>query len=180
VALALAPFHSVRFVQFQFGTITAQDGTVKLAVSAIPANTAKPRQRTDVQERLASRTLAILRDAQSAEIGNRIKQARKLAGLSQHELGHRVGGFGARAVAYWESGEHDPRPHVKAIVDVVNAEKKLGLTVSDLLYGPKEQVASADLVERMERLTADIASLSRRIDELEGGEDGGGAVAEPF
>lgn len=47
-------------------------------------------------------------DAASSSIGERIRQARKAAGLNQADLASRIG-VTQPAVANWESGVHDPR-----------------------------------------------------------------------
>lgn len=51
---------------------------------------------------------SLLHVAQPLSIGERIRQARKQAGLNQSELASRVG-VSQPAVANWESGVHDPR-----------------------------------------------------------------------
>ncbi|MBY0421599.1 MAG: helix-turn-helix domain-containing protein [Parvularculaceae bacterium] len=58
--------------------------------------------------------------APAATIGDRIRQARKRAGLNQSELAERLG-VTQPAVANWESGVHDPRRVVLAkLADALN------------------------------------------------------------
>lgn len=72
--------------------------------------------------------------------GNRLKQARLMAGHTQESLGE-VLGTDARRIWQWETGKHSPKSDI--LPDIANA---LGVT-SDFLLGMDDNIAilSSDL-----------------------------------
>jgi len=57
-----------------------------------------------------------------ADLGERIRQARERAGLTQLELAHRVGLYSAPAVCHWEKGENRLSAYQLAMLDRIFEE----------------------------------------------------------
>lgn len=62
-----------------------------------------------------------------------LRAARERAGLTQHELAHRIGVVGGERVSMWERGDARPRsPHLLHAL-----AREIGLSASDLLVEPE-------------------------------------------
>jgi len=94
------------------------------------------------------------------DLGDRIRQARQEAGLTQDQLADLVG-VGMRQIQYYESGESDP---YRKLIQISEAT---GKTVEWLLRG--DAVTPPELDERLERLEGMLAEVLRRLDAPEEG-----------
>jgi transcriptional regulator with XRE-family HTH domain len=91
-------------------------------------------------------------------IGDRIKQARVEAGLTQDELGDFVG-VGMRQIQYYESGESDPYRKLRQIAEAT------GKPISWLLRG-EDQPDEDEIVERLLVVEALLRDVLRRLPEV--------------
>jgi transcriptional regulator with XRE-family HTH domain len=90
-----------------------------------------------------------------AAVGERIKQARQEAGLTQDDLAELVG-VGMRQIQYYEAGDSDPYRKINKIAEVTNQ------SVGWLLHG--DPVTGSDVADQ--GIPPDLESLLLR---LEGG-----------
>ena len=68
-----------------------------------------------------------------AGFGERLKQARENAGLTQEELAERLG-LSEQSIYYWEAGQHFPRPkHLRELIALLR-------TPADWLLGEERRV----------------------------------------
>lgn len=125
--------------------------------------------------RVELRTIALLNDVRNVEVGKRIRSAREWAGMTQLQLATKIG-VTPEAVRAWERGSTPANTNrLKAIAKATRVPGGW-----EFLYrGTEKPPVSADIVDRMERLTVEVDRLNKRIDELEG-RNGGGAIADPF
>jgi transcriptional regulator with XRE-family HTH domain len=98
-------------------------------------------------------------------IGDRIKQARVEAGLTQDELGDFVG-VGMRQIQYYESGESDPYRKLRQIAEAT------GKPISWLLRG-EDQPDEDEIVERLLVVEALLRDVLRRLPEVPGEPEAG-------
>jgi transcriptional regulator with XRE-family HTH domain len=103
-----------------------------------------------------------------AAVGERIKQARQEAGLTQDELADLVG-IGMRQIQYYEAGESDPYRRINKIAEVTNT------TAGWLLHGevPVSEPAADELAARLlaveegqERMEGLLRELLRRLSDV--------------
>lgn len=105
------------------------------------------------------RTLLLLNVFAPEEIGARIAQARKEAGLTQDELAD-ILSVVTRTVQNYEAGATKPYTHLRAIADTT------GRSVEWLLHGePDELVTGAELAALRKDL-AEVRAAVARIEEL--------------
>jgi transcriptional regulator with XRE-family HTH domain len=103
-------------------------------------------------------------------VGERIKQARVEAGLTQDELADLVG-VGMRQIQYYEAGESDPYRRIDKIAEVTNTTAGWllhGDAISDLLGGDEVASRLGALEERQERVEELLRELLRRLPDGQG------------
>lgn len=93
----------------------------------------------------------------AAEIGRRIAQYRKAAGLTQEQLGE-LSGHHKQSISDWERGERTP--YVDSLASIASA---LGVSMDTLVYGtvPEEHTTSI-----LEQKTEDIVAYLRLAERL--------------
>lgn len=107
-------------------------------------------------------------------IGKRIMALRKAKGLTQRELGLRVGGYTRQAVGLWENDKREPDYET-----LTKIAKELGTTVSFLLLGHEDKtrlqilreragLSRQELAEKAEVPVQLIAQVEEREATLEG------------
>jgi transcriptional regulator with XRE-family HTH domain len=100
------------------------------------------------------------------EIRARIKQAREMAGVSQHDMADLMG-VANRALQNWEADQakaaNVPWEHLNDIADVT------GTTVRWLLHGDEPELYDGELTERLkttaaalEKVEAQLATIAKR------------------
>lgn len=95
-------------------------------------------------------------------LGERIKQARQEAGLTQDQLADLVG-VGMRQIQYYESGESDPYRKLRQIAEAT------GKPIDWLLRGDEDDATpQGELEERLDRLEGMLSEVLRRLDSAEG------------
>ena len=92
-----------------------------------------------------------------AAVGERIKQARQQAGLTQDELADLVG-VGMRQIQYYEAGDSDPYRKIQKIAEV------LGVEVGSLLHG--DGSASRPDGDRVAAQLEALEEAQERVEEL--------------
>jgi transcriptional regulator with XRE-family HTH domain len=91
----------------------------------------------------------------SVGIGERIKQARLEAGLTQDQLADLIG-VGMRQVQYYEAGDSDPYRKLRQIAEAT------GKPMEWLLRG-EAATQPEDLAERLGRLEEKLDEIARRL-----------------
>lgn len=92
-----------------------------------------------------------------AGVGDRIRQARMEAGLTQDELADLVG-IGMRQIQYYESGESDPYRKLRSIAEAT------GKSIAWLLRGEaKGEAADEEILERLEAVESLLQDVLRRL-----------------
>lgn len=94
-----------------------------------------------------------------AAVGERIKQARQEAGLTQDELADLVG-VGMRQIQYYEAGESDPYRKINKIAEVTNAN------AGWLLHGPTGEPAGDEIAARLQAVEEGQERAERLLREL--------------
>lgn len=94
-----------------------------------------------------------------AEIGRRIKEAREAAGMSQEELGEKIGDYSASAISYFESGNRKIK-----IEDLEKISHLLGKPVDYFLAGDRYAEKPTQL-ERGLALTHLILEMVKKLEE---------------
>jgi len=90
-------------------------------------------------------------------VGDRIRQARMEAGLTQDQLADLIE-VGMRQVQYYEAGESDPYRKLARIADVT------GKPLEWLLRGD-EVMPPGEVAERLDRLEEMLAEVLRRLED---------------
>ena len=96
-----------------------------------------------------------------ADVGERIAQARKEAGLTQDELSDLIG-VGMRQIQYYEAGESNPYRTLRRIAEAT------GQSVGWLLHGDPatELAAGEDVAAALQGIELRLAALEEKIDGL--------------
>jgi transcriptional regulator with XRE-family HTH domain len=125
--------------------------------------------RTKVRVRLESRTIALLNDGRNVEVGKRIREARRYAGLSQAALARQLG-VTEKAMQNWEYGmTQASRPRLEAIAKATKVPGGwlwLYGSVAAVPTGSEEITALRDQVEESGRRVAELEAAVERLTEL--------------
>jgi len=92
------------------------------------------------------------------EIGQRIKKARENAGLSQEELGRKVGGFSGTAISLYEQGERKI-----SLETITSIAKVLNVTIEELVEGYTEETPSIKYALRADKDLKNDTNLQNQI-----------------
>lgn len=97
-----------------------------------------------------------------AGVGDRIRQARQEAGLTQDELSDLIG-VGMRQVQYYESGESNPYRTLRRIAEAT------GKSVGWLLHGDPvtEPAEGAEILALVHRVLEELRALRDALEQLE-------------
>ena len=128
----------------------------------MPQRSQASRSETSATKSRSFRTFLLMQQFAAKEIGERIKEARRQAGLTQDELADLVE-VTTRTIQAYEAGDIDAYRKLNKLASVLNRE------VSWLLHGDEEAIPDDDrlgqVVHKLEELGAAIERVESRLPE---------------